>query len=138
MGIENHKCDSCDSIVDILFPLIILDELPTGGEQMVRRYYCIKCEEEIRVEAEDMEDDEGVEEEDDPESRPPKPPIARGYKCGCRFDRYKEHMEWWVLAKACVEHWKENSTQEKYLCGCVVEFLTSRFYRYIEVCETHE
>lgn len=47
MGIDNCVCDSCSKETDVIFPLYILDELPTGGEQMVRKYYCLVCKSDL-------------------------------------------------------------------------------------------
>ena len=43
MGLKDSKCDSCGEIVSFLFPIGILQELPSGGEEMVIRYYCKEC-----------------------------------------------------------------------------------------------
>ena len=45
MGLENGQCDSCNCKPDVLVPLAILNELPTGGTKMVVRYYCKVCAE---------------------------------------------------------------------------------------------
>jgi len=43
LGLKNMHCDSCGAEVDYLFPVATIQELPTGGEEMVLRYYCKDC-----------------------------------------------------------------------------------------------
>lgn len=57
MGLIDCKCDSCGDKVDVLFPVAILDELPTGGEAMVIKYYCFTCRESVEDEAQSTEPD---------------------------------------------------------------------------------
>ena len=51
MGLENGQCDSCNCKPDVLVPLAILNELPSGGTKMVVRYYCKTCAEIILEES---------------------------------------------------------------------------------------
>jgi len=43
MGLKDSKCESCGEEVSFLFPIGILIELPSGGEEMAIRYYCKNC-----------------------------------------------------------------------------------------------
>ena len=52
------KCDSCEEEKSILFPLAVLDELPSGGEKMVVKYYCKDCYDVMTEEAENEEMDD--------------------------------------------------------------------------------
>lgn len=70
MGLINEQCDSCGEKVGFLFPVAVIDELPSGGTKMVVKYYCVDCfEEYIDIAKEDKgEDAEGmkdIEEEED-------------------------------------------------------------------------
>lgn len=58
MGLTNQKCDSCEEKTDVLFPVAILDEMPTGGTCMVVRYYCYGCRTDLETEAESMDSDD--------------------------------------------------------------------------------
>jgi len=64
--IEKGICDSCNDPSDVLFPIVVLDELPTGGMGMVRRYYCYSCYEDICEEAETNNKEKDEDEEDSP------------------------------------------------------------------------
>ena len=55
MGLKDGTCDSCGDKLDVLFPIAILDELPSGGEAMVIKYYCLTCRESLEAEAESIE-----------------------------------------------------------------------------------
>jgi hypothetical protein len=101
MGIENGKCDSCEKEVDILFPIAILTDLPSGGEGLVQRWYCITCHDAIEAEAEtlDNSDDKDDEENDDEEEEPDRP-----IDCGCCGRRI-------ILG--------EGTHPSDYLCGCL-------------------
>ena len=43
MGLKDSKCESCGEEVSFLFPIATIQELPSGGEQMIVRYYCKDC-----------------------------------------------------------------------------------------------
>jgi len=43
MGITDGICDSCEEEPAFLFPIAVLDELPSGGTKIVTKYYCIVC-----------------------------------------------------------------------------------------------
>jgi hypothetical protein len=62
MGKENGRCDSCGKEKTVLFPILILDELSTGGEQMVMKYYCAECFQ-IMIENEESDKNENDDEE---------------------------------------------------------------------------
>jgi hypothetical protein len=64
MGLIDGKCDSCKEDKTILFPLAVLDELPSGGERIVVRYYCKSCYETMADAAEDFDNEDEEEEED--------------------------------------------------------------------------
>jgi len=66
MTIQNSICDSCGEPSDVLFPIAILDELPTGGMGMVKKYYCYSCYEDICEEAETNSKEKDEDEEDSP------------------------------------------------------------------------
>ena len=55
MGLKDGTCDSCGDKLDVLFPIAILEELPSGGEGMVIKYYCLTCKETLEDEAESTE-----------------------------------------------------------------------------------
>ena len=59
--LENGLCDSCENPTDTLFPVAVLDELPTGGMKHVQKWYCVACKGELELEAE--EKDAGGEDE---------------------------------------------------------------------------
>jgi len=42
MGLPKH-CESCEDDTDTLFPVAVLVESVSGGEEMVIRYYCAVC-----------------------------------------------------------------------------------------------
>lgn len=68
MGLPDQKCDSCGDEHDVLFPVGILDELPSGGMAMVQRWYCVTCLDQLKEEAEEADDDDvPVTPEDDSE-----------------------------------------------------------------------
>lgn len=126
MGLHDHKCDSCESVVDVLFPIAILEELPTGGSQMVRKWYCIECKTVIEDEAEEAE-----EEEDEPKA-------DRKYPCGCIFQQHETQKYIWLFTGECGKHWKDaTKVREDYDCGCII-MGKEDIYVYIEVCEEHE
>jgi len=58
MALNDGKCDSCGEKVDVLFPIGILNELPTGGEGYVQRWYCLSCKKLVEEEAEDTDDED--------------------------------------------------------------------------------
>jgi len=67
MGLSDNKCDSCSEEVGYLFPIAIIDELPSGGMKMVIKYYCWDCYDIITDTAKselDEKDDEEDEDED--------------------------------------------------------------------------
>lgn len=67
MPLHDSTCDSCGEATDVLFPVAILDELPTGGMGMVKKYYCYSCYEDICEEAESNSKEEDEKEEEDNE-----------------------------------------------------------------------
>jgi len=67
MGLKDSKCESCGEEVSFLFPIGILIELPSGGEEMVIRYYCKDCYD-IMLETAGDELDEKEDEDNDSSS----------------------------------------------------------------------
>jgi len=67
--LQNGICDSCGNPSDVLFPIAILDELPTGGMGMVQRWYCIECKDELEQEAEENKDKDEDGEENEKEDK---------------------------------------------------------------------
>jgi hypothetical protein len=68
MGIRDGKCDSCGDDVPLLFPIAVLDELPTGGEGMVQKWYCLDCREDMEENYEpapEKDEDEDKDEEEE-------------------------------------------------------------------------
>jgi transposase-like protein len=70
MGLLNGKCDSCGEKTDVLFPVGILDELPTGGEAHVQRWYCVSCKDTLEEEAGEADNKA---DDDDEQPRPFNP-----------------------------------------------------------------
>jgi len=68
MGLKDSKCESCGEEVSFLFPIGILIELPSGGEEMVIRYYCKNCYDIMLDTAGDELDEKEDEEEEDEDS----------------------------------------------------------------------
>ena len=72
MEIKDGKCNSCEKEVNFLFPIVVTEELPTGGFAMVTKYYCIECYETLcevahdEMDEEKEEEDEKKEEEEEP------------------------------------------------------------------------
>lgn len=63
MGLQNGNCDSCGEPKTTLFPIAVLDELPSGGCAMVTKYYCSSCADDMKDEADqenDTDDDSPV------------------------------------------------------------------------------
>lgn len=63
MGLQNGNCDSCGEPKTTLFPIAVLDELPSGGCAMVTKYYCSSCADDMKDEADqenDIDDDSPV------------------------------------------------------------------------------
>lgn len=65
--LSTHCCDSCGEEAGFLFPIAVIDELPSGGEAMVIRYYCYKC---MKIVTENLEENEEEEEEEEEEESP--------------------------------------------------------------------
>ena len=99
MGIENQKCDSCDKKVDVLFPIAILTDLPSGGEGLVQRWYCITCHDAIEAEAETLDDTDDKDDEENDDEEPDRP-----IDCGCCGKRI-------IL--------EDGTHPSDYLCGCL-------------------
>jgi len=133
MALLNHKCDSCDQETDVLFPLAILKELPTGGEQLVQVWYCVECWNVIHEGMELTDDNE--EEEEGSNS------IIRRYKCGCEFKKIGKSSRsgiLWGTEITCDEHWlTPDIIREVYPCGCLINHIVLFFYEYERVCEGH-
>jgi hypothetical protein len=136
MTLHNHKCDSCNKIVDVLFPIAILDETPTG-DMMVQRWYCVSCKEEMEAEAEEAEGpaDEDEEEDDDTDK---DINTTRSYECGCKYRMFNAAMDIWLGSKICDKHRVNIEEEINYICGCSLVKLTPTFYVYTEVCSKHE
>jgi hypothetical protein len=130
MTLHNHKCDSCNKIVDVLFPIAILDETPTG-DMMVQRWYCVSCKEEMEAEAEEVEEDE-----DDDADRVIK--IIRSYECGCKYKIFNVAKDIWISSKICGKHRVNIEEEVSYIYGCSLVKLTPILYAYTEVCSEHE
>ena len=137
MGLLNHECDSCNQETDVLFPLAILKELPTGGEQLVQVWYCVECWNIIHEGMELTDNDEGEEEPEEEDSEP----IIRRYNCGCMFKKIGESARrgiLWSPEIVCDEHWLTlNTMREVYPCGCVIKHVILFFYEYERACEDH-
>jgi len=58
MGLDKGLCDSCGEVFDVLFPVGILDECPTGGMKHVQKWYCVTCKDVLEEEAETNKDGE--------------------------------------------------------------------------------
>lgn len=65
MGLSNRQCDLCECVQTVLFPLAIVDKLPSGVECMIVKYYCRNCFEEIVDAIEDFNDEQEKEEEEE-------------------------------------------------------------------------
>jgi len=64
MGLIDGICDSCGEPFDVLFPVGILDECPTGGMKHVQKWYCVTCKDTIEEEAEtNANDDEDTDDD---------------------------------------------------------------------------
>jgi len=126
LGLHDHKCDSCEDKVDVLFPIAILEKLPSGIEQMIQRYYCIDCASTIQEEAEEAEEEE---------KKPHPGFIHRVYSCTCEYEYLA--TEFWIEVVVCSLHRLEKV--RTYNCGCVIKDTPyeSQFI-YLEVCEGHE
>lgn len=57
MGLIDEKCDGCGDKVSPLVPLVVLDELPSGGTRMLVKYYCKDCAEILLNESEELENE---------------------------------------------------------------------------------
>ena len=64
MTLKEGKCDSCNEEVGFLFPIAVIQELPSGGEQMIVKYYCKDCYDIMLDAAQDEINDREEEEED--------------------------------------------------------------------------
>ena len=130
MTLLNHKCDSCSKIVDVLFPIAMLDEIPSGGEAMVMKYYCVECKDTIEAEAEDVEPDETDDEEEED--------VTRDYPCGCVYDRLIQQYLWREII-TCVIHVVQGD-ERVYECGCKVELIEKdgRVWQFTEECNFHK
>lgn len=51
MALSDGCCDSCGEPTDVLFPVAVLDEVPTGGMKHILKYYCITCKDTLEDEA---------------------------------------------------------------------------------------
>jgi len=130
MGLQDKKCDSCNKEADVLFPIGILDETPTGM-LMVKKWYCIECKGCIEDEAEEAEEDD-----DDGEEESVK---IREYTCGCKFRLADREMMIWKGMVICKDHNQvELDADNIYKCGCVVKMIIINFFVYLEVCGNHE
>lgn len=131
MGLPDNKCDSCNQKVDVLFPIAILDELPSGINKLVQRWYCVICKDEIEAEAEDVEP--RGDEEDEEDNR------IRRYKCSCRFSLYQKDISVWKAIFLCRDHHFKENDEITYVCGCVIYKISEEnsFYIYIKVCDEH-
>ena len=58
------KWESCNEEVGFLFPIAVIQELPSGGEEMIVKYYCKDCYDIMLDAAQDEIDDRKEEEED--------------------------------------------------------------------------
>jgi len=65
MGLDKGLCDSCGEVFDVLFPVGILDECPTGGMKHVQKWYCVSCRDTIEEEAETNNNDEDTKENEE-------------------------------------------------------------------------
>jgi len=65
MTLKNGRCDSCNEEVGFLFLIAVIQELPTGGEEMIVRYYCKDCYEIMSDAAQDEIDDKDEDEEEE-------------------------------------------------------------------------
>jgi len=127
MGLHNKKCDSCNENPDILYPLAIIEETPTG-DQMVQRWYCYVCRVEIESEADDNK-----------EEKDSNPLIFREYRCGCKYKLYHSLSEVWKYVSLCIKHKDIGDNKElTYGCGCILRKISYQFYIYLEVCGQHE
>lgn len=70
MGLIDGKCDSCGEEVGFLFPIAVIEELPSGGMKMVIKYYCWDCYDIMTDEAKDDLDEEDEEEDEDEPDQP--------------------------------------------------------------------
>ena len=68
MTLKDSKCESCEEIVSFLFPIATIQELPSGGEQMIVRYYCKECYDIMLDAAQDEIDDREEEEDIEPDN----------------------------------------------------------------------
>jgi len=59
------RCESCNEEVGFLFPLAVIQELPSGGEQMTVRYYCKDCYDIMSDTAQDEIDNEDEDEKEE-------------------------------------------------------------------------
>ena len=67
MTLKEGKCDSCNEEVGFLFPIAVIQELPSGGEEMIVKYYCKDCYDIMLDAAQDEIDDREEEEEEEEE-----------------------------------------------------------------------
>jgi hypothetical protein len=69
MGLTDNKCDSCSEEVNFLFPIAVIEELPSGGMKMIVKYYCWDCYDIMTDAAKDeldKTDDENGKDKDEP------------------------------------------------------------------------
>lgn len=135
MGLQKGICDSCNKKVDVLFPIAMLDETPTG-EQMVKFWYCVECIQEIEAEAEEAEGPVDEEEEDDDTDKNMN--ITRSYECGCKYRMFNAAMDIWLSSQICSKHNVHVEEEIDYECGCSTMKLTPTFFIFTEVCSKHE
>jgi len=67
MTLKDGKCDSCSEETGFLFPIAVIQELPSGGEQMIVKYYCKDCYD-IMLDAAQDEIDDREEEDIEPDN----------------------------------------------------------------------
>jgi hypothetical protein len=67
MGLSDNKCDSCGEEVGYLFPMAVIEELPSGGMRMVIKYYCWDCYDIMTDSAKEQLDEDEDKDEDEPD-----------------------------------------------------------------------